>query len=219
MVYSIRDGVKNAIDMFTNKPFPGGKFTEAQKTAMTMGADLSNFMDKVKTDEYLYPVVTREIGGEKVWNEHQDALKGFKAFQELDKKRTEAKMSLIESQYKVTGKLSDFDKKHLMMDIIKADMAEKIMTGELAQGNTKFTKMLPDNEWNLTVMAEELIDKESKLDPKLEGADLVKTLEKHDYSRTIVDLADKMSAKNDGIKPDANTLNKQQEINPMQPSV
>ena len=56
MVYSIRDGVKNAIDMFTNKPFPGGKFTEAQKTAMTMGADLSNFMDKVKTDEYLYPV-------------------------------------------------------------------------------------------------------------------------------------------------------------------
>lgn len=215
MVYSIRDGVKNAVDMFTNKQFPGGKFTEAQKTAMAMGADLSKFMDKVKKDEYLYPAVEKQIGGEKVWNKNQDVLKGFEAFQELDKRRTSAKMNLIESQYDVNDKTTEFDKKNLMKDIIKADIAEKIMTGELAQGKTGFTRGLPGYEWNLTQMAEQVIEKAAKLDPKLGGADLVKNLDKHDYDKSIADLVNQLAPKEEAVQ-NSNVLQKQNEAEPLQ---
>ena len=217
IVFSVRDGINNAVDMFTNKPFPDGKFTEAQKTAMKMGTDLSKFMDKVKKDEDLYTQVERELGGEKVWNKDQEMLKGFNAFLELDKKRTEAKMSLIDSQYTVKETLSAFNKKHLMMDIIKADIAEKIMTGELSEGRSGFTRGLPGNEYYLTEMAEQVIDTTPNLNPSFGGADLVKRLGEHDYSKSIVSLATKLEEK-DAVKQNGNNLNsKQPEVKPVQP--
>ena len=172
-------------------------------------------MDKVKKDEYLYPAVEKQIGGEKVWNKNQDMLKGFEAFQELDKRRTSAKMNLIESQYDVNDKTTEFDKKNLMKDIIKADIAEKIMTGELSQGKTGFTRGLPGYEWNLTQMAEQVIDKAAKLDPKLGGADLVKNLDKHDYDKSIADLVNQLAPKEEAAQ-NSNVLQKQNEEEPLQ---
>ena len=180
----------------------------------------SNDFLKTGNDTYAFVKSERRIfvRGTKVWNKNQDVLKGFKAFMELDKMRTTAKKNLIESQYDVNDKTTDFDKKNMMKDIIKADIAEKIMTGELSQGKTGFTRGLPAYEWNLTEMAEQVIEKATELDPKLGGADLVKKLDKHDYDKTIVDLVNQLAPKEE-VAQNSNVLDKQAEVDPMQASI
>ena len=152
------DAINNVSTIFKGQSFPGGKFTPAQKAVMDMSKDVKSYISKVVKDEdIIMPGLNEKVGVKKI-GDTVKVINGYTAFRELDKARVTAKSNLIRSENGETT-LDYYGKNMCLRNIIKAEIAERIMADELSRGETSFTMNLPDNMKQLDKVTDVVMQK------------------------------------------------------------
>ena len=186
LVESLAGGLNKAAAMLKGKSIEGSRFTPAQKTAMKMAGDLHGFLkDGITQDPALETEIKKRSGS---YETDMATIRGYAEFAKLNEQALKAKQELI---------LSERDNVHLdkqtrmnhMKTIVKAEIVERIMAGELKEGKTAFTRSFPDKADKLDRAAEYIMNTERLFDQEKTGSELVQTLDQRDLTAGIVSVA------------------------------
>ena len=199
----LADALNKVATMMNGQTFPKGRFTPAQKAAMKMAGDLHNLMEnKIKNDEFLGAEVQKRSGTTGAsYEKYMAVAKGYAEFARLNDAAQNARSKLIAAEHENID-LDTPTRMGYVKDIVKAELAEQILTDELQTGKTAFARALGSQSETLDQLASNIIRLDNRLkDPEKTGSRLVESLGKHDFSNVLQNVSASLSM---GVQEDMN---------------